>query len=119
MESTSTPIAAWLSDTSYWAFLGIFLINITQRRHQKHCPKKRYATLYVGLGAFVVFLISQGIVIYRGADWMLVPGIAAVAGTLYYYRAHTWPFRFNSPSDGRRLSFKEFMYDDNHGDPPY
>jgi hypothetical protein len=53
---------------------------------------------------------------FGGADWMLVPGIAIIIGLLYVYRRHTFPFRLRSPKDGRKLTWDEILFDDNHGD---
>ncbi|MEX2442086.1 MAG: hypothetical protein WD492_00665 [Alkalispirochaeta sp.] len=120
IQLSDTTIAGYLSDGLYWVFLAMLLLNILQRKHQKKAEKKRFATLYLALGLFGLLIVSQLIVIYDGADWMLVPGFAAVAAVVYRYRRHTFPFRLYSPADGRRLTWDEILYDDTHGDdaPP-
>lgn len=113
---TDTTIAGYLSDGLYWAFLAMLLLNIVQRKHQKTAQRKRFATLYLAIGVFGLLVVAQLILIYDGADWMLVPGFAAVVAVVYRYREHTFPFRLHSPVDGRRLTWEEILYDDNHGD---
>ena len=112
------PIAAWVADTFYWVFIAVLVVNLTQRRHQSKAEKKRFATLYLGLAVFVFFILAQMIVRFGGADWMLVPAAVLVLATVYALREHTFPFRLYSPVDGRRLTFQEILYDDNHGDAP-
>lgn len=109
-------MAARLAEALYVAFLGALILNIIQRRHQARGGRKRFATLYLALGLFAALLLSQGIVEFGGADWMLVPGIAIIIGLLYVYRRHTFPFRLRSPKDGRKLTWDEILFDDNHGD---
>lgn len=120
LQLTETTLAGHLSDGLYWGFLAMLLLNILQRKHQKKAQRKRFATLYLSLGVFGLLLVSQAIVIYEGADWMLVPGFAVVVAVVYRYRNYTFPFRLRSPVDGRRLTWEEILYDDNHGDdvPP-
>lgn len=115
-QLTDTTIAGYLSDGLYWAFLAMLLLNILQRKHQQKAQRKRFATLYLALGVFGLLIVTQLILIYGGADWMLVPGFAAVGAVVYQYREHTFPFRLHSPVDGRRLTWDEILYDDNHGD---
>ncbi len=116
MEGTATPIAEQVGQIFYWTFLGVILLNVVQRRHQNTGGNKRMATLYIALGVFVVFLTSQAILIYGGRDWMLVPATILVVAVLYYYREKTFPFRWRSPLDGRRLTWDEILYHDDHGD---
>tara|TARA_B100000614_G_scaffold259352_1_gene283783 strand:+ start:889 stop:1293 length:405 start_codon:yes stop_codon:yes gene_type:complete len=116
--NAAAPVAAYLARALYWVFLGILFVNVVQRRHQKKAERKRFATLYIALGVFVIFILSQGIVTYGGADWMLAPAFIVVAAVLYRFRDHTFPFRLTSPVDGRRLTWDEIMFDDNHGDDP-
>ncbi|HKK48530.1 MAG TPA: hypothetical protein VJ932_05505 [Alkalispirochaeta sp.] len=116
---TGTTVAEYLTDILYWTFLAMLLMNILQRKHQKKAERKRFATLYLALGVFALLIVSQFIVIYDGADWMLLPGFAAVIAVLYRYRTHTFPFRLRSPADGRKLTWDEILYDDNHGDDEF
>jgi len=113
---TDTTLAEYLTDVLYWTFLAMLLLNILQRKHQQKAHHKRFATLYLALGVFALLMVSQLILIYGGADWMLLPGFGAVAAVLYHYRSKTFPFRLRSPADGRRLTWDEILYDDNHGD---
>jgi hypothetical protein len=109
-------MAARLAEILYVAFLGALILNIIQRRHQARAGRKRFATLYIALGLFAALLLSQGIVEFGGADWMLLPGVAVIVGLLYVYRRYTFPFRLRSPKDGRKLTWDEILFDDNHGD---
>ncbi len=113
---TDTTLSSHLTDVLYWTFLALLLLNILQRKHQKKAHRKRFATLYLALGVFALLMVSQLIFIYDGGDWMLLPGFGAVVLVLYHYRSKTFPFRLRSPIDGRRLTWDEIMYDDNHGD---
>lgn len=115
-DSVQAPITEFLSQGLYWSFLGMLILNVIQRRHQQKVARKRMATLYLSLGLFAVFLVAQGILMWGGADWMLFVATAVVVAVLYSYRDQTFPFVLRSPTDGRRLTFDEILFDDNHGD---
>jgi hypothetical protein len=87
-----------------------------QRKHQKYAEKKRFATLYLALAAFALLLGAQAILTFGGRDFFLIPLAGAVLGTLWYFRERTFPFRATSPVDGRRLTWHEILFQDNHGD---
>jgi|GEM_PF-1497362 len=108
-----TPIATQAADFLYWAFILVFLVNLTQRRHQEKAQKKRLATLYLGIAGFALFIIAQSIESFGGKDWMLIPGALAVFAVVYVTRDHSWPFIFRCPKTGRRLTTTEILYDDN------
>lgn len=112
----NTAITAWITERVYWVFLGMMLLNVLQRRHQKQAQKKRVATLIIGITLFGILVVGQVIIQFGGADWMFYFAIVAAIGGIYYYREKAFPFRFRSPRDGRWHSFQEVLFDDEHGD---
>jgi len=107
-----TPIATYAADALYWVFIGIFVVNLTQRRYQEAARRKRFATLYLGIAGFALFLVAQTIEVIPGRDWMLVPGFGAVFGIVYYYRQHTWPFIIRCPGEKKLLTWHKILYED-------
>lgn len=117
METTAAaPIAVWVAERAYWVFLGVMILNIIQRRYQKHVKKKRLATLIIGIALFGVLIAGHTVNELNGADWMFYLAVAAIIAILVYHRDKTFPFRFRSKRDGRWLSFQEILFDDEHGD---
>lgn len=116
IDTSFAPFAAFLAEALYWVFIGLLLLNVVQRKHQKYAEKKRFATLYLALAAFALLLGAQAILTFGGRDLFLIPLAGAVLGTLWYFRERTFPFRVISPVDGRRLTWHEILFQDNHGD---
>lgn len=108
----ATPIASWLGRGLYWVFLGIMVLNLTQRKYQERVHRKRFATLFIGLMVFALYIGAKSIEVYSGRDWMLLPVIAAMFAIGYRFQDRVWPFRFRCPDTGRRLEMNEILYDD-------
>lgn len=116
IDTSFAPVATFLAEALYWLFIGLLLLNVVQRKHQKYAEKKRFATLYLALAAFALLLGAQAILTFGGRDFFLIPLAGAVLGTLWYFRERTFPFRATSPVDGRRLTWHEILFRDNNGD---
>ena len=117
MDGTHTaPIAFWIGEHFYWVMIGILVLNLMQRRHQKQAEKKRFATLYLAIAIFCIYAGAQLIVNYGGRDPLFFAITAVVLAVVLYFRKHTFPFRLRSTVDGRRLSWQEILFDDLNGD---
>lgn len=114
----SAPVAVWFAERIYWVFLGLMLLNVIQRKHQKKAGKKRMATLLLGVALFVLLAVAQTINHFGGTDMLFYLAILAFAAVVFAYRDKMWPFRFRSAVDGRWLTTNEILFDDNHGDGP-
>lgn len=115
-QSDLAPIASMVSEGLYWAFLATLILNLMQRRYHKQAERKRFATLYIALALFALFVSAQLAVINEWGDWVLIPALLVIVGVMAYYRERTFPFRLRSPRDGRRLTWNEVLFDDEHGD---
>ena len=109
-----TPVSSYLAESLQWVFIAVLVLNMTQRRHQTYAERKRFATLYIALLVFVLFLTSQAVVLYGGRDWMLVPVVVVLVGVGYYFRSRVWPFRLHCVKTGKRLTWQEIMYHDSN-----
>jgi len=112
----AAPVAAWAAERLYWVFIGLMILNMLQRKHHERAPKKRLATLYLGLGMFFLFLVAHSINHFGGRDLFFYLGIAAFVAVVFAYRTVVFPFRFKSRVDGRWLRFDEIFFDDAHGE---
>jgi amino acid transporter len=112
MEVQHGFLITWVAENFYWVFLGFLLVNILQRRNQKRAGRKRFATLYLAIAAFLIMASAQVIILMNGQDWMLVLAVGLIALVVYRYREHTLPFRLHSLKDGRRLTWQEILYYD-------
>ncbi|MFW5643799.1 MAG: hypothetical protein ACOCYQ_07180, partial [Alkalispirochaeta sp.] len=92
------------------------ILNVLQRKHHGRAPKKRLATLYLGLGLFLLFVIAHTINHFDGHDIYFYLGAVAFVVVVYVYRSVLFPFRFRSSVDGRWLRFDEIFFDDEHGE---
>jgi hypothetical protein len=104
----------FLADQFYWVFLGILLLNVFQRRHHETAVKKRFATLYLGSAAFVIFLMANAVVEYRLPDFTILLGIVAVIAVLYVFRRHTFPFTLTCRHSGKRLDMHTILFRDSN-----
>ncbi len=114
-----TQVVEFIANEFYWVFLGILLLNVFQRRHHKTAVKKRFATLYLGGAAFVIFLIANAVVQYGLPTYALILGIVAVVVVLYIFRRHTFPFTLRCQRSGRRLDFNTILFRDSNILPDY
>ena len=105
-------LITWVAENFYWVFLGLLFVNILQRRNQKRAGRKRFATLYLAIAAFLVMAGAQAIILLNGQDWMFAPLVGVIVLVVYRYREHTLPFRLYSAKDGRRLTWQEILYYD-------
>jgi len=112
----TTPIADWVAERFYWAMIIILIINLMQRRHQDQAAKKRFATLYLAIATFIIYVAAEMVRNYGMTDFVFIAIAIAVVVVLVVYRAHTFPFRFRSTRDRRWHTFNEILFDDEHGD---
>jgi len=113
MEST-TIISNWIAENFFWVFIAILFLNMLQRRHNETASKKRFATLYLGIAAFGVFVAGTSIVEFSLSDIYLIPAVGIIGTVLYIYRDHTFPFRLYCRETGKRLTWEEILYDDSN-----
>lgn len=107
-------VATWIAENFFWVFLGVFFINMLQKRHQQRAANKRFATLYLGIGVFGIYVSGLSIVEFGLSDFWLIPAVAIIAGILYRYREHTFPFTLYCRESGKRLTWNEILYEDSN-----
>lgn len=109
-------MANWVAERFYWAMIIILIINLMQRRYQNTAQKKRFATLYLAMGVFVVYVAAELVRNYGMTDLVFLIVAVAVVAVLVVFRSRTFPFRLRSSRDGRWHTFNEILFDDDHGD---
>jgi 8-oxo-dGTP diphosphatase len=107
-------IVTWVADNGFWIFIGILLVNLLQRRYQETAQKKRFATLYLGIAAFVVYTSAQLLVTYELSPYYFVPILLLILGVVYYYRDHTFPFRLRCARSGKILNLETILFRDSN-----
>ncbi|POR01296.1 hypothetical protein AU468_08225 [Alkalispirochaeta sphaeroplastigenens] len=111
---TSRTISQVASDYFYWIFIGILLVNLSQRRHGMKAHKKRLATFFYALTAMILYFGGVTIVRYGGNDlWFVALAVTAVL-LLGVFRAHTMPFTWRCVKTGKRLDTQTFLYRDSN-----
>jgi hypothetical protein len=114
MDQSTQIVSGWIAEHFFWVFLGIFFINMLQKRHQQRADKKRYATLYLGIASFGIYVSGLSIVEFGLSDFWLIPALGIIIGLLYRYREHTFPFTLYCRETGKRLTWNEILYDDSN-----
>mgnify|MGYP006304608603 FL=1 len=114
MDQSTNMVATWIAENFFWVFLGVFFINLLQKRRQQRAVKKRFATLYLGIGVFGIYVSGLSIVEFGLSDLWLIPAVAIIVGVLYRYREHTFPFTLYCQETGKRLTWNEILYDDSN-----
>lgn len=108
------PISQFIVEYFNWVFLGILALNLFQRRQGKNAQKKRYASLYIAIGVFLVYTFANGLLYFKLAEWYLAPfGIAIVAGA-FLLRKWLFPFRIRCASCAKALTFEQIVYRDSN-----
>lgn len=111
---TTLIVSSWIEEYFFWVFIGILFLNILQRKHHKQAERKRFATLYLGIAAFGIYIAGLSAVEFNLGDWVLIPAVLVIGAVLYYYREHTFPFRLTCKETGERLSWDQILYDDSN-----
>ena len=111
-------VSQFFSKFSYFLFLGILLANLYQKKYGKRGERKRFATLYMGIAVFVVFLASGAIIHSEQLfgtklnDLLILPVVAGAAAYVYAKREKTLPFRFRCAKCGARLPAEKAFFID-------
>lgn len=114
MDQSTQIISNWIAEHFFWIFLGIFFLNLLQKRHQQRSERKRFATLYLGTAAFGIYVAGLSIVEFNLTDLWLIPVVLVIGGILYRYRQHTFPFTLYCRETGQRLTWDEILYEDSN-----
>lgn len=107
-----TAVSFWVAENFSWAFLAILVLNILQKRHQPRAGRKRFATLYIAIGALLFMVAGQIIVTFGGNDLILLAALCIILAVMIHFRTHTFPFYLYSRRDGRKLTWEEVLYVD-------
>jgi 8-oxo-dGTP diphosphatase len=108
-------IAEKLTEPVFWVLAATALLNITQRRHQKHCEKKRVSTLIWAALVFVFYVIVILIAANEAiSDNFLIVGVAIIAVAAYILRKKALPYTLKCTSCGAKLDFNRIMYYDSN-----
>jgi hypothetical protein len=117
MNLQSSIVSQFVSDTFYWVFMGILVLNLTQRKYQKTAGKKRMATLYLAIAALAIYSAAQLSLLYELGDGLFAAFAIVVLGAVYVLRAYTFPFTLICQRTGRRLDFHNILYNDSNSLP--
>ncbi len=116
-------IAEKLTEPVFWVLAATAILNIMQRRHHKHCVKKRTSTLIWAVMVFAFYVIV--IVVASNekiSDYFLIAGVAGVGIALYFLREKALPYKIKCTSCGERMNFDRILYYDSNMcekcDPP-
>lgn len=108
-------IAEKLTEPVFWALAATAILNIMQRRHHKHCVKKRTSTLIWAVLIFAFYVIV--IVVASNeqfSDYLLIVGVALVAAAAYVMREKAIPYKIKCTSCGEKMNFDRIMYYDSN-----
>lgn len=108
------PISQFIVDYFNWVFLGILALNLFQRRQGKNAQKKRFATLYIAIGVFLIYTFANGLLYFKLAEVYLAPFAIAVVVAAYLLRRWLFPFRIRCASCAKTLSFEQIVYRDSN-----
>ncbi len=115
----SQLISQFVADNFYWLFLGILVLNLTQRKHQKTAQKKRLATLYLAVAALVLYSAGQLVLNYEVGDIYLLLVLVIVVGVIMRFRDRVFPFTLRCVQSGKRLDMHSILYRDSNTLPEF
>ncbi|WP_455381177.1 hypothetical protein [Salinispira pacifica] len=108
------PISQFIVEYFNWVFLGILALNLFQRRQGRKAQKKRFATLYLAIGVFIIYTFSNMLLYFKLSEWFLAPFGAAVVVGAYLLRKWLFPFRLRCASCSKTLTFEQMIYRDDN-----
>lgn len=114
MDQSTQVISNWIAEHFFWVFLAILFLNLLQKRRQGRAERKRFATLYLAIAVFGIYVVGLTIVEFGLSDILLIPAVLIIGGVLYYYREHTFPFALYCRETGNRLTWEEILYEDSN-----
>jgi uncharacterized membrane protein len=107
-------IVDFVAEYFFWVFIAILLVNVLQRRYQSQAQKKRFATLYLGIAAFLIYVAAMTVVTYNLSPYYFLIAVVAVVGVVYRYREQTFPFRLRCRRTGKILNMETILFRDSN-----
>jgi len=115
-----TPISGLVAKGAYFLFMGILLLNLSQKRLGHRGIKKRTASLYLAIAILGVY-IGAGAIVHaprlfslKLPDLLIGPFLAGVLYILYRYRKKTFPFLRRCPECGKNLPWDRILFLDSN-----
>jgi hypothetical protein len=107
-------VNGFLAGNLLYVLLGVLVLNMVQRRHQRQTQNKRFATLYIAVLVLTLMAGTIAIVYFRLPDLLLLPLVLALALVGYLNRRHVFPFRLRCSRCAARLGWNRILFfDDN------
>lgn len=113
MDVLST-VTTFVAEKSIYLLLAVLVLNMSQRRYQKHAQNKRLATLYIAILILVLMVGTTLIVHFDLPDIIFVLLLAALILVGYRFRRQVFPFRLNCRVCAQRLSGKRILFHDSN-----
>jgi hypothetical protein len=107
-------VTAFVSENILYLLLAVLVLNMLQRRYQKHAQKKRFATLYIAILILALMAGTLLIVYFDLPDILFLALLAALVLIGYRFRKKVFPFRLNCQNCGERLSGKRILFYDSN-----
>ena len=107
-------VTTFVSKNILYLLLAVLVLNMFQRRYQKHAQKKRIATLYIAI-LVLALMVGTALIEYLDLpDILFLPLLAALVLIGYRFRKQVFPFRLNCRLCGERLSGKRILFFDSN-----
>ena len=116
MESMDffATVTEFVSERILYLLLAVLVLNMFQRRYQKHAQKKRFATLYIAI-LILALMVGTVLVVYLDLpDLLFLPLLAVLVLVGYRFRKQVFPFRLSCRLCGERLSGKRILFYDSN-----
>ena len=107
-------VTTFVSQNILYLLLAVLVLNMLQRRYQKHAQKKRFATLYIAILILVLMVGTVLIVYLELPDILFLPLVAVLVLVGYRFRKQVFPFRLNCRLCGEKLSGKRILFFDSN-----
>lgn len=108
------PVSNFIVSYFYWLFLAILVVNLMQRRYRAKAQRKRFATLYIAILVFVLYIYAFTLIRFNLSDWLLLIYGGAAGVLIGVYRRAFLPFALHCVSCGATLPFDRVVYADNN-----
>lgn len=107
-------VNTFIAEKILYLLMAVLVLNMFQRRHQKHSQKKRFATLYIGI-LILALMVGSVLILYLNLpDIILIALLAVLIAVGYRFRKQVFPFRLNCVRCGQRLTGKRIIFFDSN-----
>lgn len=102
----------FITDQYFWLLIALLLVNFLQKKYNPQSQKKRMAVIWIAFLTLIWYLCALIILKNQWPHWLAAIAFFFVAVVGIILRKATWPFRTTCSSCGKKLTFRQWLSQD-------